>query len=85
MITTYQVQIDSSIPLGKSILSLLKSANEAVTLVPVRSKTARKEETHSPLYYHLESAFKDVKLMIDGKKKEKTAEEFLHELRNSND
>jgi hypothetical protein len=42
--------------------------------------TEEKEETHSPLYYELQSAFRDVKLMIDGKKKEKTIEEFLAEL-----
>jgi hypothetical protein len=80
---TYQLQINDKTPLGKSILSLLKSADEVVTLLPVRKKTEEKEETHSPLYYELQSAFRDVKLMINGKKKEKTAEEFLYELRNS--
>ena len=38
------------------------------------------EEEHSPLYYRLQSAFRDVKLMMDGKKPEKTIEEFLAEL-----
>ncbi|MDR2138496.1 MAG: hypothetical protein LBP50_02970 [Tannerella sp.] len=74
---TYQLQINDSIPLGKSILSLLKSVPDAVTLIPIREE---KKETHSPLYYELESAFQDVKLMIDGKKKEKTIEEFLAEV-----
>jgi hypothetical protein len=85
MVTTYQIQIDSSVPLGKSILALLKSAGDAVTLKAVRTKSVAKTEEHSPLYYDLQSAFRDVRLMIDGKKKKKTAQEFLYELRNSND
>ncbi|MDR1631496.1 MAG: hypothetical protein LBR97_01185 [Dysgonamonadaceae bacterium] len=76
--STYQLQINDKIPLGKSILSLLKSATDVVTLLPVRKKA--EEEKHSPLYYELQSAFRDVKLMVDGKKKEKTIEEFLAEL-----
>ncbi|MDR0733590.1 MAG: hypothetical protein LBF08_05985 [Dysgonamonadaceae bacterium] len=78
---TYQLQINEKMPLGKSIIDLLKSATDVVTLLPVREKTKEKEEKHSPLYYELQSAFRDVKLMIDGKKKEKTIEEFLAELR----
>jgi hypothetical protein len=42
---TYQLQINDT-PLGKSILMLLKSAKEVVTLSPVRTKKAEK---HSPL------------------------------------
>ena len=38
------------------------------------------EEEHSPLYYRLQSVFRDVKLMVDGKKPKKTIEEFLAEL-----
>jgi len=41
---------------------------------------AKKKEEHSPLYYDLQSAFRDVKLMVDGKKPKKTIEEFLAEL-----
>jgi hypothetical protein len=47
-------------------------------------KKAKTKEKHSPLYYELDHAFKDVKLMIDGKKPEKTIEEFLDEIRNNN-
>ena len=43
-------------------------------------KKAAKKEQHSPLYYELQNAFRDVKLMIDGKKPKKTIEEFLAEL-----
>jgi len=82
--TTYQLQVNETLPLGRSIVKLLKSANDAVTLTPIRKKTAVKEE-HSPLYYSLKSGFHDVKLMMDGKKRKKTAEEFLYEIRNNND
>ncbi|MDR2627738.1 MAG: hypothetical protein LBC40_06865 [Dysgonamonadaceae bacterium] len=78
---TYQLEIDETLPIGKSILSLLKSAKEAVSLKKVKTK----EETHSPLYYELDQAFKDVKLMMEGKKKEKTLDELIYELQNSND
>jgi hypothetical protein len=74
---TYQIQINDQVPLGKSILALLKSATGVVTLLPMREKA---EEEHSPLYYELQSSFQEVKQMIDGKKKEKTIEEFLAEL-----
>jgi hypothetical protein len=43
------------------------------------------KEKHSPLYYELNSAFKEVKLMIDGKKPEKTLDELIYELQNSNE
>jgi hypothetical protein len=48
-------------------------------------KTTKKEPKKSWLYYELEEAFADVKLMIDGKKPKKTLDELIYELRNSND
>lgn len=42
-------------------------------------KKSKDGEEHSPLYYTLQSAFRDVKLMMDGKKPKKTIEEFLAE------
>jgi len=84
--TTYQVEINEQIPLGKSILALLKSADEAV--VSVVKKREKRELTYdevvnkSDLHRQLDSAFKDVRLMLDGKKREKTAQEFLKEIRN---
>jgi len=84
--TTYQVEINDQIPLGKSIIALLKSANEAV--VSVVKKREKRELTYeevvnkSDLHRQLDSAFKDVRLMLDGKKREKTAQEFLEEIRN---
>jgi len=84
--TTYQLEIDEATPLGKSIVALLKSANEAVvSLVKKREKrelTYEEVVNKSDLHRSLDSAFKDVRLMLDGKKREKTAQEFLEELRN---
>ena len=84
--TTYQVEINEQHPLGKSIIALLQSANEAV--VSVVKKRERRELTYeevvnkSDLHRQLDSAFKDVRLMLDGKKRKKTAQEFLDEIRN---
>ena len=46
--------------------------------------TVRKEKSESEfnLYQSLDCAFSDVRLMMDGKKRKKTAQEFLEEIRN---
>ena len=86
---TYQVKINEHTPLGKSIVALLKSANEAV--VSVVKKKKKRELTYeevvnkSDLHRRLDSAFADVRLMLDGKKRKKTLDELIYELRNSND
>ena len=86
---TYQVQINEQTPLGKSIVSLLQSASEAV--VSFVKKKEKRELTYeevvnkSDLHRRLDSAFKDVRLMLDGKKRKKTLDELIYELRNSND
>jgi hypothetical protein len=85
----YQIEINETVPLGQSILSLLKSAKEVVP--SIKKKKAKRELTYeevvnkSDFHRKLDSAFKDVRLMLDGKKKEKSIEEFLYEIRNSND
>ena len=75
---TYQIQINERISLGKSLIAYLQSIPQIVTF----QKTKEDEETISKdeLLRDLNAAFRDVKLMIDGKKKEKTIEEFLNEL-----
>ena len=87
--TTYQIEINESIPLGQSILALLHSAKEAVpTIVEKRKKrelTYEEVVNKSDLHRSLDSAFKDVRLMLDGKKPKKTLDELIYELRNSND
>ena len=86
---TYQVEINEQTPLGKSIVALLRSANEAV--ISVVKKREKRELTYeevvnkSDLHRRLDSAFADVRLMLDGKKREKTLDELIYELRNSND
>jgi hypothetical protein len=82
--TTYQLEINEDLPLGKSIVVLLQSASEVVSLKKFTAPTALKKDDME-LYQHLDSAFKDVKLMMDGKKKEKTLDELIYELRDSND
>ena len=75
---TYQIQINERTSLGKSIVTLLHSVPQAVTL----KKTEEKPESEFNLYDSLDRAFADVRLMMDGKKKKKTAQEFLEEIRN---
>ena len=66
--------------MGKSLVTYLHSIPNIVTFEhPIKSKSK------SELYEGLNRSFADVRLMLDGKKKEKTVEEFLDELHNSND
>ena len=73
---TYQLQINERTSLGKSIVAFLQSIPQAVTF----RKAEEKPIFQSELYKSLDSAFRDVRLMMDGKKREKTVEEFLDEL-----
>jgi hypothetical protein len=81
---TYQIDINEKMIEGKQTAEFLR-------LVPVPEavsvRTATKQSTmpgESELYKHLKSAFRDVRLMMEGKKRKKTLDEFLDELRNSN-
>ena len=84
--TTYTIKIDEQNPLGQSIIALLKSAQGAVpSVVKKREKcepTYEEIVSKSELHRCLDSAFHDVRLMLDGKKPEKTAQELLYELQN---
>ena len=77
----YQIQINERTSLGKSIIAFLRSIPQAVTFQKWEEKALPKSE----LYKSLDSAFCDVRLMLDGKKKKKTLDELIDELRNSND
>jgi hypothetical protein len=81
---TYQLEINERVPLGKNLITLLKSATEVASLRKLTVKAAVSKE-NTGLCEHLDNAFKDVRLMIDGKKREKTLDELIYELRNSND
>jgi hypothetical protein len=76
----YQIRINEKISMGKSLVAFLQSIPQVVTF----EKPIEKPALQSKLYEDLNSAFADVRLMMDGKKKKKTVEEFLDELRNSN-
>jgi len=78
---TYQITINEKMALGKNIVALLQSIPQAVTFEIPKKKEAKK----SWLYYELEGAFNDVRLMREGKKRKKTLDELIDELRNSND
>ena len=77
----YQIRVNEKKAVGKSIIAFLQSMPQVITF----EKPAEKAASKSELYDGLNSAFADVRMMLDGKKKEKTVEEFLDELRNSND
>ena len=73
MNNTYQIQINESVPLGQSIIALLRSASEVVSFTTQNNKVQKS----------LKSGFKDVREIIDGKQKRTTLDEFINELRNN--
>ena len=77
----YQIRINEKMSLGKSLVIFLQSIPQVVTFEKPVEKTVPKSE----LYYSLNCAFADVRLMMDGKKRKKTLDELIDELRDSND
>jgi len=77
---TYQITVNEKMALGKSLVALLQSVPQAVTFEMPQKKEAKK----SDLYHRLDRAFAEVRLIKDGKKKKKTLDELINELRNSN-
>jgi hypothetical protein len=78
---SYSVTINEKSALGKGIVAFLQSLPQIVTFeIP-----KKKEKQESELYYGLKSAFEDVRLMLDGKKKEKSLDEFIEELERERD
>ena len=45
----------------------------------------KEKQNKSQVYHDLNSAFADVRLMMDGKKRKKSLDELINELRNSSD
>jgi len=76
MNNTYQIQINESMPLGQSIIALLRSASDVVSFDFSRNNKIQKS---------LKSGFKDVREIMDGRQKRTTIDEFINELRNNND
>ena len=75
MVNTYQIQVNESVPLGQSIIALLKSASDVVSFSSIKNDKVEKS---------LKSGFKDVREIMDGKQKRTTIDEFINELRNNN-
>ena len=75
---TYQITINEKAKLGRSLMTVLQSIPHVVTF----EKSGKKEAKKSWLYNELEEALNDVRLMREGKLPEKTAQEFLAEIRN---
>ena len=77
---TYQITFNERMALGKNLVALLQSVPQAVTFEKPRIVDAPKSE----MYHRLDRAFAEVRLIQDGKKKKKTLDELIDELRNSN-
>ena len=77
----YQIRINEKMSMGKSILAFLRSVPQVVTFEMQKENSAPKSE----LYESLNRAFADMRLMMDGKKRKKTLDDLIDELRNSND
>ena len=75
----YQISINEKKALGKSVVAFLHSIPQVVAFDKTKEKQAKK----SWLYHELDRAFADVRLMMDGKKREKSLDELIDELRNS--
>ena len=73
---SYHVQINEKTSLGKGVVAFLHSIPQTVTI----EKPEKKQPPKSWLYHRLDSAFADVRLMMDGKKKKKTLDELIDEL-----
>jgi len=78
--TTYQIQINERMTLGKNLVALLQSMPRVVTF---KKPIEDEEETISKkeILEDLNEAFREVKLMMDGKKRKKTLDELIDELR----
>ena len=73
----YQIRVNEKMSPGKSLVAYLQSIPQIATLKKTSEKTKPKRE----LYEGLSSALAEVQLMLDGKKREKSAQEFLEEMR----
>ena len=62
---TYQIVINEKTSLGKSIVAFLRFIPQVITFQGQEGKVVHKSE----LYKSLDSAFCDVRLMLDGGKK----------------
>jgi len=64
---TYQITVNEKAALGKSVVAFLQSIPQVVSFEMPKKKETKK----SWLYYELEEAFNDVRLIREGKIKKK--------------
>ena len=74
---SYQIKVNEKMEIGRSVVSFLQSIPQVVTF----EVTKKKQKSKSGLYHELQSAFTEVRLMLDGKQKGKSLDEFIEELR----
>ena len=74
--TTYQISINESMPVGQSILTLLQSLPEVISFQKITASVT----PQSALYKDLKCAFKDVYEIKTGKQKRQTLRELINEL-----
>ena len=72
---TYSIYINERMSIGKAILAMLRSIPQAVSIEMPAQKSQH--------YKELDNAFKDVKLMIDGKKEKQSLDSLIYELRST--
>ena len=76
------VVIDNSSPFAQNLLNYISTLPFAKVIEDNNGHAAEEDEPYD-LYKSLESAFADVKLMQEGKMKEKSLDEFLGEQKKS--
>ena len=78
---SYQIHVNERMAVGRNLIGLLRSMPEAVSFEAPAERTKPKK---SRLYKRLDCAFREVKDIMDGKRKRVTLDEFLDELRDNN-
>ena len=81
--STYHIRINENVPLGHSIIALLRSATEVVSFNVQETKNAVVQ--NNELQESLRNDFNDMREIIDGKQKRTTIDEFINELQNNTD
>jgi hypothetical protein len=78
---SYNVRVKEQSSFGKSVVDFLQSIPQTIAF----EFPKKKEKKKSQLYYDLNSAFAEMRLILDGKKKGKSIDEFLEEIRREKD
>jgi hypothetical protein len=78
---TYQIHVNENMAVGRSLIELLRSMPEAVSF---ETSVERAKPKGRKLHQSLESSLREVRKIMDGKRKRVTIDEFLDELRNNN-